>query len=277
MPRLLTAALVAALLLPLVVDASAAERQRTVIVRTIVLDPGHGGEDHGAAGDGGLKEKEVTLAIARKLKSLIEADPELRRDRVRVVLTRNDDRKLSLEDRAARANREEGDLYISVHTNSHPVKSAYGAETFILSLKASDEHARMVAEAENEAFEGENGSLAENDDLKLILFDVIQKKYIEESKFLAEKIQTEFNTSLNLGDRGVKQAPFRVLKGVSMPAVLVEVDFISNPRQEQLLRTDAYRTRIAQSLMRAIKNYKQIKERGYATTSSGGSQQRHSP
>ncbi|HUX08101.1 MAG TPA: N-acetylmuramoyl-L-alanine amidase [Acidobacteriota bacterium] len=242
-------------------------------VRTIVIDPGHGGSDQGSIGAGGLMEKDVTLAVALKLRDLISSDPDLRRDNVRVVLTRDDDIKLSLEDRAAKANSEDGDLYISIHINSHQVRSAYGAETYILSLKASDEHARNVAQVENEAMglgNSENDS-AESDDLKLILFDVIQKKYIEESKFVADVIQAEFHGNLQSRDRGVKQAPFRVLKGVAMPAVLVEVDYISNPGKEQLLRTDAYRTRIAESLLHAIKEYKRIKESGRPSIAPAGS------
>jgi N-acetylmuramoyl-L-alanine amidase len=241
-------------------------------VRTIVLDPGHGGSDQGSVGSAGLLEKDVTLAIALKLRDLILIDPELRRDDVRVVLTRDDDSFLSLEDRAAKANSEGGDLYISIHTNSHPVRSAYGAETYILSLTASDDHARKVAEIENDslALATSETSPAENDDLKLILFDVIHKKYIEESKFVADVIQAEFHGNLQSRDRGVKQAPFRVLKGVAMPAVLVEVEYISNPGKEHLLQTDEYRTRIAESLLHAIKEYKRIKENGRPSSSAAG-------
>ena len=252
------------------------EARRAPLVRTIVIDPGHGGSDRGAVGNGGLEECEVTLAIALKLKALIEADPDMRRDKVRVVLTRDDDTSIQLEDRAAVANSREGDLYISIHTNAHPVRSAFGAETYILSLKASDEQAKAVAEKENYMLNGggRERQRVESDELKLILFDVIQKKYIEESMFLAELIQTEFNSRMQLRDRGVRQAPFRVLKGVAMPAVLVEVDYISNPRQEQLLRTDAYRARIAESLLSSIVEYKKIKERGISAGGAGRSASR---
>jgi N-acetylmuramoyl-L-alanine amidase len=242
-------------------------------VRTIVLDPGHGGSDQGCIGATGLMEKDVTLAIALKLRDLIESDPDLRSDEVRVVLTRDDDSSLSLEDRAAKANSVDGDLYISIHINSHPVRSAYGAETYILSLTASDEHAQKVAENENLdlSTESEAGSSSGEDDLKLILFDVIHKKYIEESKFVADVIQAEFHSNLQSRDRGVKQAPFRVLKGVAMPAVLVEVDYISNPAKERELQTEEYRARIAESLLHAIKEYKRIKESGRPSAAVSGS------
>ncbi len=260
----MTAVLIALLLLiPNAVD-DGGQAPRQVIVRTIVLDPGHGGQDRGAVGSSGLCEAELTYAIALGLRDLILADPELRRAGVRVVLTRDGDSDRSLEERAAIANREGGDLFISIHANSCRARSAHGAETYILSLTASDEHARRVAEIENQAVEQYESAIEESDDLRLILFDVIHNSYIEESLFLAERIQASFNRSLNLDDRGVKQAPFRVLKGVAMPAVLVEVDFISNPERERMLRSESYRRRIAQSLLRAIVAYKRQKERGYA-------------
>ena len=268
MTKALTATLILALLA--VPTAAPGNPVREPQVNTIVIDPGHGGRDRGAVGSGGLEECEVTLAIALRLKALIEADPVMRAGGVRVVLVRDDDTLPTLEDRAATANSADGDLYISIHVNGHEVRSAYGAETYILSLKASDEHAQKVAEFENEAIEEAlHAPEGEEDDLKLILFDVIQKKFIEESMYVAELIQSEFNSSLNLRDRGVRQAPFRVLKGVAMPAVLVEVDYISNPRREQLLRTESYRTELAQSLLNAIKAYKRIKERGAASSAAG--------
>ncbi len=222
-------------------------------------------------------EKNITLAIAKNLSSLFTADDYLRRMGVRVVLTRRDDRQLALEERAAIANSVDGDLFISIHVNSNPVRSAYGPETYILHLKASDEHARKVAEIENQNFAEPDSGLEENDDLKLILFDVIHEKYMWESMFLAERIQNEFNATLRLGDRGVKQAPFRVLKGVAMPAVLVEVDFLSNPRQEQRLRSGSYQTEIAQSIFRAVKQYIALKERGYASLSTREPARSNSP
>jgi N-acetylmuramoyl-L-alanine amidase len=245
-------------------------RIQNVVVKTIVIDPGHGGAgDPGAVGPSGLQEKELTLAIAFKLRDLINADEQLAAAGVKVVLTREDDSYLTLEERAAIANKAEGDLFISIHANGHKVRSARGAETFFLSLKASDAHARKVAEIENQGFEeeAENGALdGEDDELKLVLFDFIHKQYIAESKFLAEHIQNEFNSSINNGNRGVRQAPFRVLKGVAMPAVLVEVDFITNPDREQLLRSEAYRIRFARSMLKAIEEYKNLKERGYTVT-----------
>lgn len=244
--------------------------QRASIVRTIVIDPGHGGSsDPGAVGPNGYREKDLTLAIALKLRNLINADPELSAAGVRVVLTRSGDDRVGLEERATIANNAKGDLFVSIHANSFRTRSARGAETYFLNLKSSDAHARRVAEIENRDFyeQEQNIDEGESDDLKLILFDFIHKQYIAESKFLAEEIQAEFNRSLDNGDRGVKQAPFRVLKGVAMPAVLVEVDFISNPGREQLLRSEGYQLQFAAAMLRSIKQYRYLKERGYTVAS----------
>lgn len=244
--------------------------QRARIVKTIIIDPGHGGsKDPGAVGPNGYREKDLTLAIALKLRNLINADPELSAAGVKVVLTRSGDSRVGLEERATIANNAKGDLFVSIHANSFWTRSARGAETYFLNLKSSDVHARRVAEIENRDFEEQEQNVdeAESDDLKLILFDFIHKQYIAESKFLAEEIQAEFNRSLDNGNRGVKQAPFRVLKGVAMPAVLVEVDFISNPGREQLLRSEGYQLQFAASMLRAIKQYRYLKERGYTVAS----------
>jgi N-acetylmuramoyl-L-alanine amidase len=232
------------------------------IVNVIVIDPGHGGSDKGAVGPSGLLEKDVTLAVAFQLRDLILSDPHLKESGVKVVLTREDDRDVSLEERATIANGVAGDLLISIHTNSFTYSGVYGPETYFLSLKASDEHARKVAEVENSSFGNNGGSPVEDEDLKQILFDVKHKSHIEESMSLAKEIQGEFNNNLKLRDRGVKQAPFRVLKSVAMPAVLVEVDFISNPAREKLLQDENYQSLIARSLLGAVKRYKLLKENG---------------
>lgn len=253
--------------LPLAAMQQEDDLKRNAIVQNIIIDPGHGGDRFpGAVGPTGLQEREVTLAISLRLKELIMADEELSRAGVQVFLTRDSDREVSKEERAAFANQAKGDLYISIHCNGFDIRSAKGAETYFLSLKASDEHARRVAEIENQGFE-DHEETADNqggdDGLKLILFDFIHKQYIAESKFLAEQIQGDFNSSINNGDRGVKQSPLIVLKGVAMPAVLVEVDFISNPEREALLKSPEYQHRFASSLLRSIKEYKRLKERGY--------------
>jgi N-acetylmuramoyl-L-alanine amidase len=240
--------------------------EKNSIVRTIIIDPGHGGKDYpGAIGPAGLLEKTVTLSIGLKLYTLLSSDQLFIDDNVKVILTRDRDVPLSQEERAEVANSNSGDLFISIHANGFGLRSAKGAETYFLGLKASDEHAAMVAEMENDGLSSSTlqaNNKGQSDDLKMILFDFIQKQYMAESKFLAEHIQDELNTSINNGDRGVRQNMFRVLKGVAMPAVLVEVDFITNPDRERLLQQESYQWRFAQSIFKAIKEYKQLKERG---------------
>jgi N-acetylmuramoyl-L-alanine amidase len=217
-------------------------------IRTIVIDPGHGGKEVGAVGAGGLMEKDLTLAISRRLASLLQQQLG-----TRVILTRDDDSQVSLEERTAIANRYRADLFISVHLNAALVRGARGAETYFLSLEASDELARRAAERENQsASTGSRGS----SELDLILWDLAQQNYLKESSRLAELIQEELNGVTDIRNRGVKQAPFKVLVGATMPAALVEIGFISNPEEEAKLGTEAYQRSIAEALLQAVRKYK---------------------
>src|SRR5690606_29784017 len=162
---------------------------------------------------------------------------------VRVLLTRTEDRVVDLDARSAFANANKADLFVSIHLNSTRGGSAHGAETYFLSLTASDEQAARAAAVENIA-----GAPADEDDplydLNLILWDMAQSRHLAQSQQFAKLIQEELNRSLGLADRGVKQAPFRVLKGAGMPAVLVELGFINNPSDEQRLNDPAYREQL---------------------------------
>jgi N-acetylmuramoyl-L-alanine amidase len=228
-------------------------------VRTIVLDPGHGGTETGAIGPSGIQEKELTLTIARELEARLESQLG-----VRVVLTRNEDANVPHDTRTAIANQNKADLFISLHLNSSLGSGAHGAETYFLSAEASDAAAARMAEAENTAPdpaaipEGTTGLEAQ--DLELILWDLAQTHHLLESQRFAAMIQGELNQTLQLRDRGVKQAPFRVLNGAAMPAVLVEVGFISNPDEEKKLQDPAYRAELTASLTRAIGRYKALVE-----------------
>lgn len=214
---------------------------------TIVIDPGHGGESTGARGRSGIEEKTVTLQVARLL-----AD-RLRGTGAHTVLTRTADEELELTDRTAVANHEQADLFISLHVNSAYGRSARGAETFFLSLEASDEDAAALAAAED-GNGGQGGGF--NDDLAFILWDLAQSYHLAESQRLAKLVQQEFNASLGLLDRGVKQAPFRVLRGANMPAILVELGFISNPEEERKLQDPAYQRQLVDALVRALNAYR---------------------
>jgi N-acetylmuramoyl-L-alanine amidase len=218
-------------------------------VRTIVIDPGHGGEEVGARGPGGTLEKDVVLAIARRLR-----DQLVNALGVRVFLTRNQDAEVELDARTAIANNYKADLFISIHANAVRARGAKGSEVYFLSYQASDEESRRVAMLEGIA--EPLGAAAPGSALELILWDMAQAEHLEESSALATRIQDELGAVTGSQVRGVKQAPFRVLVGATMPAVLVEVAFISNPEEEELLSSEAYQGRVAGALMRGIARYR---------------------
>jgi N-acetylmuramoyl-L-alanine amidase len=218
-------------------------------VRTVVIDPGHGGENPGARGGGGTLEKDIALSIARKLRAeLVNARG------LQVFLTRDRDLDVGLDERTAIANNYKADLFVSIHANASRARGARGSEVYFLSYQASDDESRWVAQNEGAA-EPVAGAVA-GSDLALILWDMAQAEHLEESSALASRLQEELAVVTGSEGRGVKQAPFRVLVGAAMPAVLVEVAFISNPEEEKLLASDAYQARIAASLARGIERFR---------------------
>jgi N-acetylmuramoyl-L-alanine amidase len=233
-------------------------------IHTIVIDPGHGGVETGAIGPSGIQEKELTLGLARELST------RLGRLGVQTILTRNDDTLVKLDERPAIANQNKADLFVSIHLNSSLGAGAHGTETYFLSPQATDPRAARSAAAENTANTASTANPpaasttegtpppagAEQQDVDLILWELAQSHHMAESQRLANLIQGEFNEELQLKDRGVKQAPFRVLVGASMPAVLVELGFISNPDEEKKLQDPAYRGQLVDALARAIAKYK---------------------
>ena len=220
-------------------------------IHTIVIDPGHGGENTGAISRNGVQEKEITLQIALMLQEALE-----RVMPVRVIMTRRGDDELELDARSAIANQNKADLFISLHVNSSYGRTAHGAETFFLSLQASDEMAAEIAAIENQSnSDGEQDPL---NDLDLILWDLAQTHHLSESQRFARLIQEELNGALGLADRGVKQAPFRVLRGAAMPAVLVELGFLSNGEEERKLQDPVYRNELVDALVRATQRYKAL-------------------
>ncbi|NIN01891.1 MAG: hypothetical protein GTO24_28470 [candidate division Zixibacteria bacterium] len=222
------------------------------LVDVIVIDPGHGGEDFGAVGKSGLSEKEVTLDVARRLRDLLEKEKGLQ-----VVLTRERDVLVSLEERAQTANRNDADLFISIHTNSSKKRAVRGSETFFLASAETDE-ARAVAALENSSirFDYPDEEDLNLDDLNFILMDLIQNEYLKESSDLAAMVEKNFQKRLPIPSRGVSQAGFVVLNKAYMPAVLVEVGFISNKKDEKMLKKSSFRQDVAQSLYQSIKEFK---------------------
>ena len=220
-------------------------------LRTIVVDPGHGGMEAGSEGKFGTLEKNLTLPISQKLKTLIEKNLAYR-----VVLTRDKDVDVSLENRAAIANNNRAVLFISVHVNGFPRSSARGSETYFLSLNATDEEARRLAYMENNSSDIESKISSEDeDDIMMILWDMAQSAFIKQSSELAENIQRELNSLLGTRNRGIKQAPFKVLTGVACPAILVEIAFISNPDEERKLQTEEFQNNVARAIYRGIDNF----------------------
>jgi len=212
----------------------------------IILDPGHGGKDPGAVGSGGLKEKDVVLAVAKELASLLEKEPG-----VKVYLTRDKDRFLLLDKRTEMANQIRGDIFISIHANAAFNQRATGVETFVNSRYAEGEGAELVAARENTPAGAKDISW----EVKAILWDMIQDKYRNKSNDLSHLIQKRLSEATGLEDRGVKKAPFYVLRGAAMPAILVEIGFISNPWEERKLKKDDFRKKIARGILEGLKDY----------------------
>jgi N-acetylmuramoyl-L-alanine amidase len=222
----------------------------------VVIDAGHGGEDPGALGPGGSREKDVTLGIARELEALLRADSGLE-----VRMTRDRDTLIALRDRPRLANRWRGAstpegrpaLFLSIHANAHRDPAARGYESYFLS-EAKTEDARRVAEMENAAQTFDRGEPAD-DAMGFILNDLRRNLYLRDSSDWAALLQARLAAAEPGPDRGVKQAGFLVLDGAFMPAVLVEVGFITNPAEEALLSDPAAQRRFASELAAAVRDF----------------------
>lgn len=231
-------------------DGARARRARRPDEWTVVIDPGHGGRDPGANGPGGTREKDVVLRIGVELAEALEEHG------VDALLTRDDDTFVPLGERTRFANRGGADLFVSIHANAASNGEAEGFETYFLSA-ANTEDERRVARMENAAIRYENPAIDPEslDDLNFILWDLAQNEYLRESSTLAEIVQEGLEVRLPHPSRGVKQAPFAVLNGAFMPAILFESAFISNPREESLLNDPEFRTRLVEGLAGAILAY----------------------
>jgi len=230
-------------------------RQGATPLRTIVLDAGHGGHDSGAVGPGGLMEKELVLEVTKRVARMLT-------DRlgVKVLLSRDGDHFVTLRDRTSFANRERADLFVSIHANAHRVVASEGVEVYFLSSEATDNAARQVAAAENSVVQFEkaaNGSAAGRSDIvKTILWELAQSEFQAESSRLAETVLDSMTESLRIPNRGVKQAGFYVLGGAAMPAILVEIGFVTNPKEEKRLKDSRYRDEIARAIVSGLADYK---------------------
>lgn len=223
-------------------------------LRTIVIDAGHGGKDVGAVGPHGTYEKDVNLQVARGLADLLNAE-----GRFRVVLTRNDDRFLTLQERSSIANKAKADLFISVHCNAGLNPASSGFEIYFLSEKATDDEAAAVARRENAVIELEGLGGKARGKVEELLWALARNEHINESSTVAAHIARQAGKRLGSQNRGVKQAGFYVLRGTSMPAVLVESAFITNSKEEGLLRSSRYQQRIIDAVYAGLLDYEKRK------------------
>ena len=219
-------------------------------LRKVVIDPGHGGRDPGAVGIDGIAEKDIALAVARKLAARLKNEKG-----IEALLTRDDDRFVPLEERTAMANKEQADLFISLHVNASPNGDARGVETYYLDNTTDEAALRMAAR--------ENGIAREKiSDLQFILSDMVQNLKLEDSITLAHRLQGSVVTSMGrrygeVRDLGVKKAQFYVLVGARMPSVLVEMFFITNRTEARALALEEYQNSLADALFEGIKKYQE--------------------
>jgi len=229
-------------------------------IDVIVIDPGHGGNDYGAIGPHGTREKDVTLSIAKELAKLIRKEK-----RFKVIMTRDRDKNVTLQQRADIANKAEADLFISIHANASVKRYVRGWNVFFLA-PAKNDSARAVAQFENSFFLREQTTLETdqpeeitdnlNNPVLNILNEMIMTEFQTESHDFAMMVDREFRRSLKIPARGVDQAGFFVLNMVFTPSVLVESGFISNKNEEKLLKSSKYRKAVAKAIYKAIKRFK---------------------
>ncbi len=221
-------------------------------VLRIVLDPGHGGHDPGAVGKNKVREKDINLSVSLLLRNMLQKELG-----VEILMTRSDDTFVSLAGRTKFAMDKKADIFVSIHTNSSTSSSARGIETYYLATRSTTD-SRAVEALENGVVELYEGAEARKkyDALDFILSDMSQTEFLEFSNTMATLVQRNMVSGLQGRDRGVKQANFYVLRGAFMPAILVEMGFISNLEEEALLANPQYQERIARTIFEGLKRFK---------------------
>jgi N-acetylmuramoyl-L-alanine amidase len=231
------------------------QKKAGIKIKTIVIDPGHGGRDPGAIGKYGTKEKDVNLNIAFKLAQQLHEKTNLQ-----VILTRKEDEFIPLAERTQIANEKKADLFISIHCNSGLDRNAKGFEIYFLSERATDQEAEAVANIENSVIDLEEKSTV-TDKLKAILWSLTLNEFVNDSSELCSFVVGRVNElEVDLVNRGVKQAGFYVLRGAKMPAVLVECAFLSNKREERLLNKNSFCDKMTKTIFNGIMDYIERKE-----------------
>ncbi|HIA90805.1 MAG TPA: N-acetylmuramoyl-L-alanine amidase, partial [Candidatus Marinimicrobia bacterium] len=224
---------------------------------TVVLDAGHGGKDGGTIGKSGTREKDIVLDITKRLGMLLE-----KKTNIKVVYTREEDVFIPLWKRTKKANESNGKIFVSIHANGNPNRTARGFDVFLLNESKSDE-AIELASRENAVIKLEEHSGDRYKELtgeNLIMATMAQSMFVKESEVLADLIQDELGNRLDSPNRGVKQAGFMVLIGASMPNVLIETGFLTNPTDEKRLKQSSYRQKIAEGIFSAIVKFRSIRE-----------------
>jgi len=225
---------------------------------TVVLDAGHGGKDRGTTGYYGTKEKDIVLDVVKRIGRKLEKN-----SRIKVIYTREEDVFIPLYERTRIANENNGKIFVSIHANASNNRNIKGFETYLL-RPGKTRDAIEVSSRENAVIKLEDDRREQYKELtgeNLIMATMAQSMFMKESEALAADIQKELDQQLKSPNRGVKQAGFYVLIGASMPNVLVEVGFLSNPIEEKKLKSSAYRQEIANAVYRAILEFKQSREK----------------
>ncbi len=222
-------------------------------IRRVVIDPGHGGFDSGAVGPTGLKEKDVVLDIARRVKSIIDKETGMY-----AFLTRRGDYYIPLSSRTVIANKYRADLFVSIHANANENRKARGYEVYFCSEKASSKEAEAVAQRENISYEERDESSLEKNliNIEEIVFKAGRKKLWDDSREACDNFIALFPGDLGVKSRGAHSANFFVLRKARMPSVLVEVAFISNPEEERILGSEAFKERMAREIVKVIRSLK---------------------
>ena len=221
-------------------------------LQTIVIDPGHGGDEIGVRGAKGAQEKQLTLEVARRVKAMIEG-----RLGIRVVLTRDEDRTLSLDERAAVANNSKADLFLSLHLNAALSGGIAGAEVLHLRLDTAAQDALRSAETDAVSLPVLGGATRR---IEVIRWDLAQARHIVSSARLAELLEETLRAHVTMGPRPLQDGPLRVLMGVDMPAALVEIAYLTNAQQEQLAQSDAYQMSVTQAIYEAVLRFRSYLE-----------------
>jgi len=235
-------------------DASYYEMKKKIKFDTVVIDAGHGGKDPGTIGYHHVEEKNIALAVALKLGAYIKKYLP----GVKVVYTRDKDEFIPLEERGHIANKAQGDLFISIHCNSSPARSAHGTEIYFLGLHhTKDAYEVMKKENSVVKLEDNNDKKSQLSEEQLLIYELANSGYMSNAEKFAEDIDHQFKDRAHRHSRGIKQAGFIVLYYASMPAVLVELGFISNPREEKFLHSKYGQTIMASALFRAVRKYKE--------------------